>query len=78
MKTRLGINYPLLVAGNRENANTALPMLNRIMGYPTTIFIDKKGKVRKIYTGFTGPATGKYYEKYKDDFADFLTRLLAE
>ena len=78
MKTRLGMDYPLLIAGNRENANTALPMLNRIMGYPTTIFIDKKGNVRKIYTGFTGPATGKYYERYKDDFADFLTRLLAE
>ncbi|HKR06755.1 MAG TPA: TlpA disulfide reductase family protein [Bacteroidia bacterium] len=78
MKNRFGMDYTLVIAGNRENANTALPMLNRIMGYPTTIFIDKKGKVRKIYTGFTGPATGKYYEKYKDDFDGFITKLLAE
>ncbi len=40
---------------NRDNANQALPMLNKIMGYPTTIFIDKKGRVRKIHTGFSGP-----------------------
>src|SRR6185436_1561386 len=78
VKERLGIPYTLLLAGNRENANSALPMLNKIMGYPTTIFIDKKGAVRKIYTGFTGPATGKYYERYKDDFDRFITMLLSE
>lgn len=78
MKTRFGIDYTVLIAGNRDNTNTALPMLNRVMGYPTTIFVDKKGKVRKIYTGFSGPATGKYYEKYKDDFNDFINKLLSE
>ena len=78
MKNRFGMDYTLLIAGNRENANTALPMLNKIMGYPTTIFIDKKGSVRRIYTGFTGPATGKYYEKYKDDFGTYVSKLLSE
>jgi thiol-disulfide isomerase/thioredoxin len=78
MKNRLGMDYTLLLAGNRDNANTALPMLNKIMGYPTTIFIDKKGIVKRIYTGFTGPATGKYFEKYKDDFTDYIFKLLAE
>lgn len=78
LKERFGIKYTLLLAGNRDNANNALPMLNRIMGYPTTIFVDKKNKVRKIYTGFSGPATGIYYEKYKDDFTGFMDKLLAE
>ena len=77
MKNRLGIDYTLLLAGNRDNANTALPMLNKIMGYPTTIFIDKKGNVKRIYTGFTGPASGKYYEKYKDDFENYVSFLLS-
>ncbi len=78
LKSRFSINYTLMIAGNRENANTALPMLNRVMGYPTTIFIDKKGIVRRIYTGFNGPATGKYYEKYKDDFNDYINKLIHE
>ncbi|MEP7168242.1 MAG: TlpA disulfide reductase family protein [Bacteroidota bacterium] len=77
MKNRFGIDYTLVIAGNRENANSALPMLNTIMGYPTTIFIDKKGNVKRIYTGFTGPATGKYYEKYKDDFEGYISKLLS-
>ena len=78
MKARFGIDYTLLIAGNRDNANSALPMLNKVMGYPTTIFVDKKNRVRKIYTGFTGPATGRYYEKYKDDFETFMNKLLKE
>jgi hypothetical protein len=53
-------------------------MLNKVMGYPTTIFIDRKGTVKRIYTGFTGPATGKYYEKYQDDFDAYVLKLLSE
>lgn len=78
LKERFGIKYTLLIAGNRDNAANALPMLNHIMGYPTTIFIDRNNKVRKIYTGFNGPATGIYYEKYKDEFTSFIDKLLIE
>lgn len=75
---RLEIPYTVLLAGNREDANQKLPMLNKVMGYPTTIFIDKQKKIRKIYTGFNGPATGTYYEKYVDDFDRFVRMLLLE
>lgn len=33
-------------------------MLNDVLVYPTTIYIDKKGKVRRIHTGFNGSVTG--------------------
>lgn len=78
MKDRFKIDYTLLLPGNRENANQALPMLNKVMGYPTTIFIDKKGKVRKIHTGFSGPATGQDYEKFKEEFTAFIEQLIRE
>jgi hypothetical protein len=48
------------------------------MGYPTTIFIDKKGKVKRIYTGFTVPLRGKYYEKYKDDFENYISETISD
>jgi len=80
MKTKYGVNYDYLIAGlyDKEAAAKTLPMLNHILSFPTTIFIDKKGKVRKIHTGFSGPATGIYYEKYVDNFNNFMNQLLNE
>ena len=44
-------------------------MLDHVLSYPTTIFIDKSGNVRKIHTGFNGPATGDKYLEFKNDFS---------
>lgn len=80
MKERLNVNYDFLIAGtsNKKEASKTLPMLNHIMSFPTSIFIDKKGKVRKIHTGFSGPATCDYYLKYIDEFNYFMDKLLKE
>lgn len=80
MKDRLNINYDLLVAGvsDKEAAANALPALNHVMSFPTTIFIDRNGQVRKIHTGFSGPGTGKYYEEFVADFNKTVDELLAE
>ena len=61
-KERLGMEYELLLAGysDKKEAATALPMLNHILAYPTLIFLDKENNVKKIHTGFAGPATSKY------------------
>jgi hypothetical protein len=53
-------------------------MLNHVLSYPTSIFIDKKGAVRKIHTGFNGPATGEKYIEFKTEFGSFVNELLAE
>ena len=63
---------------NKGEAQKKLPMLNNILSYPTTIFIDKKGKVRKIHTGFNGPATGEKYTEFKKEFETFVDELLKE
>jgi thiol-disulfide isomerase/thioredoxin len=80
LKSRLGIEYEILFAGlsSTEAASKALPQLNGIASFPTTIFIDKKGKVRKIHSGFSGPATGKFYEEFKTEFNDLIDSLVAE
>ena len=64
---RFDVKYPVLITGytaDEGEPSKSLPMLNHIMAFPTTIILDKKGKVRKIHTGFNGPGTGKYYEEY--------------
>jgi peroxiredoxin len=77
---KIGITYPLLFAGTAEDKTIAqvLPMLSKMNGYPTTFIIDKKGIVREIHTGFSGPGTGKYYVDWISDFEQTIQSLLAE
>ncbi len=82
LKERIGVEYPILLAqyasSDKALAQDKLPMLNHILSYPTTIIIDRSGKVRKIHTGFNGPATGDKYLSFKTDFYDLIDQLLAE
>ena len=80
MIDRFQIDYPIALAGtnNKAEASKTLPMLNRIIGFPTTILIDKRGNVRQIHTGFSGPGTGKYYDEFTDDFNRLVDKLIAE
>ena len=80
MKEKLNINYDFVIAGtlDKEEASKTLPMLNRISSFPTTIFIDKKGNVRRIHTGFTGPGTGSYYEQFIKEFNHTVDELVGE
>jgi hypothetical protein len=76
----LGIQFPTLIAGlsETEDASKALPTLSGIYGYPTTILVDRTGKVRNIHLGFSGPATGRHYEEYVAEFRALVDQLLAE
>lgn len=82
LKKSVGVDYPILLAMNgsedRKTASDKIPELSRIMSYPTSIIIDKQGKVRKIHTGFDGPATGDKYIAYQNEFDHFIQRLIAE
>jgi peroxiredoxin len=80
LKVKYGAEYEILFAGKvgEEATAKALPEVEKVNSYPTTIFIDKKGKVRKIYTGYNGPATGLFYEEFKKEFNDLMNDLLAE
>ncbi|OUR90963.1 redoxin [Flavobacteriales bacterium 34_180_T64] len=82
LKERIGIDYPILLAqfgtSNKLKAQEKLPMLNQVLSYPTSVFIDKTGKVRKIHTGFNGPATGEKYTAFKKEFKSFISALQSE
>jgi len=82
LKDRLKIKYPILLAQygteDKKLAQEKLPMLNHVLSYPTTIIVDKNGAVRKIHTGFDGPATGQKYIEFKEEFETFIKTLLNE
>jgi len=80
MRERFNIGYDLAVAGvsNKDSVAKSLPQLAQFLAFPTTIFLDKQGKVRQIHTGFSGPGTGKYYQEEIAGFEREVDKLLKE
>ncbi len=81
LKQRFDVQYPLLLTGvenDKAKVAQSLPALNTFLSFPTTIVIDKKGNVRQIHTGFSGPGTGKYYDEYVLNFTKLIDDLLNE
>lgn len=80
LRSSLQVDFGFLIAGiaSGESVLKTLPSLTKFFSYPTTIFIDKKGNVRKIYTGFYGPSTGLYYNHYTEQTENFIEKLMME
>jgi thiol-disulfide isomerase/thioredoxin len=79
-RDNLDVRYDIVYAGraSKEEASAKLPFLDHVMSYPTCIFIDRRGMVRRIRTGFYGPGTGPHYANYERNLRSFLEQLLAE
>jgi hypothetical protein len=75
-----GIEYPTLLAGpaDKEAASAALPQLDAVRAYPTALFIDRTGRVRRIHAGFVGPAAEVPHALLVQDYEQTLKELLAE
>ncbi len=80
LREKLELDYEILIAGtsNKIEAAETLPMLNAVISFPTAIFLDKGGNIRKIHTGFYGPGTGPFYNRFVDETTNFIEKLLDE
>jgi thiol-disulfide isomerase/thioredoxin len=80
LAARFGARYPMAVAGSPDSASVhaVLPMLERFIAYPTTLFLDRSGRIRKVHTGFDGPATGVAHTRFVAETRQFIEDLLAE
>ncbi len=65
---RMKIDHEVLYAGyyDKDVAAQKLPQLDKIISYPTLLFVDKDNKIVKIHTGFSGPATPGYADFEKE------------
>jgi thiol-disulfide isomerase/thioredoxin len=75
-KKTFDLPYEILLAGNNDKAEAskALPQLNKIIAYPTMIFLDKNNRVLRIHTGFTGPATSEF-PAFSKEFDAFVKKM---
>jgi thiol-disulfide isomerase/thioredoxin len=79
-REKFGIPFTLLLAGvnDTEAAAATLPQLQGFTSFPTTIFLGRDGKVRRIHAGFYGPATGAQHAKLVREFEATVEELLLE
>jgi peroxiredoxin len=79
-RQKFDIRFETLVAGisDKTQVSKTLPSLSSVLAFPTTIFIDRRGTVRVIHTGFSGPGTGKYHEQLKREFTNIIVELIEE
>lgn len=77
---RYSIQYPILLAGtsDKEKAAETLPDLTSVVAFPTSVFIGRDGKVRKIHSGFEGPGTGTHHAELVAELEGLIRELLAE
>lgn len=79
-RQRFDIPYFLLFCGSLDADNVDRRLnsqLDNFYAYPSTLFIDRSGKVTEIHTGFNGPGTGKKrYEEAVKRFEEAVDRIL--
>lgn len=69
-----GIDHPVLIAGvaDKGEASKALPALDKLRAYPTTIFVRADGTIAAVHTGFTGPAAPEEHRALIERFESIV------
>lgn len=72
-KDRMDIKHEVLLGGyyDKKSAQEKIPQLDKIISYPTLLFVDQDNNIIKIHTGFNGPATPGYQD-FKKEFGSIL------
>jgi thiol-disulfide isomerase/thioredoxin len=78
-REKMQIEYPLLLGGyaDKKEAAEKIAILDKLTSYPTFLLVDDKNTVRKVYSGFYGPAT-REYQAFQKDFDQMIKDLLAK
>ena len=79
-RDKFAISFPLLLAGVNDNESlaAALPQLRNLTAFPTAVFLGRDGRVRRVYAGFHGLASGSRRDGQSREFAVEIERLLEE
>jgi thiol-disulfide isomerase/thioredoxin len=78
-REKFGIPFPILLAGfnDVDAAGATLPQLHGFTAFPTTVFLGRDGRVRRVHAGFYGPATGAQHAALIREFEAEIERLLS-
>lgn len=76
-RDKLHMKYPVILVDFDKTikAEDILP-IDKVMAYPTTLFVNKKNQIIKVHTGFAGQATGMFFDEFVLDFNKTIDNLL--
>jgi thiol-disulfide isomerase/thioredoxin len=75
---KYGIEYTVLLAGQPDEAKDKLTQAVNWNAWPTTFFLGRDGRVRKVHAGFPSSASGDLHRQAKAEFAAEVEQLLKE
>jgi thiol-disulfide isomerase/thioredoxin len=75
---KYGIEYTMLLCGETGEAKDKLAQAVNWDAWPTTFFLGRDGRVRKVHAGFPSPASAELYDQVKEEFNETVGHLLAE
>jgi thiol-disulfide isomerase/thioredoxin len=76
---RYGITFPVLFCGSLDSKNVETRLrsqMNNFGAYPTTILVDRNGRVQSIHEGFKGPGTGEEYQGQMNFYYETVKKML--
>jgi thiol-disulfide isomerase/thioredoxin len=79
-RSKFRIPFPILLAGVNDNQSIeeALLQLHDVTAFPTTVFLGRDGRVRRIYAGFHGVGAREQHGRMVREFEAEIVRLLNE
>jgi thiol-disulfide isomerase/thioredoxin len=79
-KKQTGVTYPILLVSNttlKEKVLEAMPFLDKIEAYPTTVYLNRNHEIVEVKSGFFGPAS-HLHDEWRDNFLQILNKLIEQ
>lgn len=78
---RFGITFPLLFCGTTDDPNVQARLHSQVeefFAYPTTFFVGRDGRVKKIHVGFKGPGIGEEFQQQVEEYYKTVRELVGK
>ena len=75
---KYAIAYPMLLAGPPGKLGDAVPQVEHIGAYPTSIYIGRDGRIKAVHTGFPSIGSGEELTRVKKEVKDIVEEMLAD
>jgi thiol-disulfide isomerase/thioredoxin len=71
------IPYPVLIAPLHDHMSESFPAVQPLYAIPTFVFLDRKGRARCVYSGYSGPASLADHVRLREMFDSLVNEILA-
>ncbi|MFM7386814.1 MAG: TlpA family protein disulfide reductase [Bacteroidota bacterium] len=77
---KMDLNYGFYLGGeaSTKQAGIVFNALNGVFSFPTTLFLNNKGEIVQVHSGFDGPGTGVHFTHLQEATEALLLKLLEE